>query len=206
LVLGSDDNQYLITALGDQALNAKEKIHSIVKLNGKAYRSMSQSFTADKIIYTSLSTGIPTADSDVVVTYLNGPLIRVNLDKVTTDLTVKIKAKAAYKPVGTEEKTFAIKNIKPQENVAIKSLATETKKAAFKVGTATEIEDFVEVSGAAVDLTLTGENAKWFTFKPRKAGPISFPLSSKDNQNLGLMKFDNYLVSVFNGKQLQFNY
>ena len=164
---------------------------------------MSHSITQDKVIYTSLSTGLaiaPTAEVDVVVTYINGPMIRVNLDKVTTDLTVKIKAKAAYKPVGPDEKTFAIKNIKAQENVAIKSTVTETKKPVFKVGVATDIEDFVEVSGAAVDLTLTGENAKWFTFKPRKAGPMPFPLSSKDNSNSGLQKFDNYLVSVFNQK------
>jgi hypothetical protein len=178
-------------------------------LGVNTYKSWSHSISGDKVIQTVLFTGTSiafNAEINIAITYINGPILRVNLDKVTTDLVVKMKAKAAFKPVGTEEKTFIIKNIKVQTEATIKSNATEQKKPVFKVGTATDIEEFLDVTGPAVDVNLTGENAKWFTLKPRKSAALPFPLSSINNRLDDLQKFDNILVSVYNGNQLQFYY
>ena len=162
------------------------------------------------MVYTSLSTGVSTlvTTENVLVTLnLKGPSFKLNLEGVTKDLTVSIKAKPAYVDTfAGEAKTFIIKNIEDSWKNTFESTATKDKKPVFKVDTATDIEEFLKISGAVVDLTISGDMASFFKLKGRKAGPFSFPAVSKDTSHTSLTKFDNFLVSVYNGKQLQFNY
>jgi hypothetical protein len=197
-----------MTIYGDQSLNSLSKIHSIVKLDGNTFKSFSTS-VVENMAYTTVSTmaNMATTTGNMLDTLnLNGPSFKVDLEGVTSDLTVTIKAKPAYKDIFEGDKKFEIKNIEDSWVNTLKNLATPEKKPTFTVNTATDIEEYLQITGAVVDLTITGEMKDFFTLKGRKAGPISFPTVNKETTHTRLQKFDNLLVSVFNGKQLQFNY
>jgi hypothetical protein len=193
-------------------MNSKEKIHSIVELGGKVYNSISLAINEQNIIYTVLrqSSQMLNVGDDITVvsTYINGPLLKVNLDETfTKDLEIKVTATPAYlNDKKTDPKKITIRHI---ENSLVNTLevqVSDTSKPEFKVDKEADIEDYLKITGAVVDLNLTGTNASFFKLKGRKANAGSFPATSVNNSNTGLMKFKNYLISNYNGKQLQFNY
>ena len=211
LFKNTDGNQALMTINGDQTMNSKEKIHSIETLNGSAFKYISSSIT-ENVITTLLLTGNKIAAQDgevtIVTTYLNGPILKVNLDGVDKKLVFKVKAKAAYQKEAsyTDPKEFTINHIENSLKNTMKITATKDSKPKFVIDVASEIEEYLEITGAVVDLALSGENAPFFKLKGRKNLHGSFPVTPIANKNTRLQIVGNYLVSLYNDKQIQFNY
>ena len=203
LYLSTTNVQGLMTISGDSSLNAKDKIISNIDLGKSDLTSFRSVLSADKVIHTTLF-GINQRKVPVVVTtFIRGPVVNINAIGITKDTTVNLQAYLLSKPeVLGDKKPFLIKYLEDNQKNEIKSTSSAEKKPTLKVGEVFQLEDWIQVSGAVVDLNFSGEHSKYFTFKGRKSAAIPGSPVPKSLQLARIARYGNFMLEYDGDKTM----
>lgn len=203
LYVSSTNVQGFMTFSGDSVLNARDKVISNVDLAKSDITSFRSVLASNNVIHTTFSGMTPTKVPIVVATFLKGPIVNINAVGITKDTTVNLQAQFPGKAdLLGDKKSFLIKYLEDNQKNEIKSIATPEKRPNLKVGEVLQLEDWIQVTGATVDLTFTGEHSKFFTFKGRKSAAISGRPVAKALKLARIFRHENFMIEFDGDKTL----
>lgn len=195
--------------MGDKRHRADEIIHSVQQLPDSKIRGFSSVQLGEKILTTFIRDELPLdADLLILVTYVNGPTLRVDTSGLVGDAEIKITASAAFGGKKCPEKQLPIKLLKNELNPKLENKALKDNYADFAPGKWVDLEKYVVTQGPLADLTLKADKAEDsmllnnLEIQSRKLTLYEMNESASDNEQIDVQFADNFMFSIHGTKSV----